>query len=359
MKRICFLFNHFQFQDGVCRSAIAMANHLAKRDDVEITLMSIYKFDNETLQYLNHNVKAKGIFKVYFRGITKLVRIVPTHILYNHYIKGKFDLEIAFQFGASYRIINSIPKSDRITRIGWIHGYDMSYKPYYLKMDQMVCVSKEGAKRAYYDLDNKVPVTFCYNPIDDENVVQSGFDTIPIKHNDNGLQFVTVGRLSPEKGFDRLIRIFGNLKKEKYSFSLWIIGDGPEKSKLESLISENKLGDSVRLLGAQRNPHAYTSKTDVFICSSCSEGYSTACTEALMLGIPVITTRVGGAQEIISDSECGILTEIDDESLYKGIKTVLENPSIIKDWQNTLKRTKVRFSANQRLGQLFKILHLD
>lgn len=358
MKRICFIFNHFQSQDGVCRSAIAMANHLAKLDGLEITILSIYKFEKKTLSYLDPKIKATSIFKTYFRGFAKVVGIIPHKILYKHYLKGKFDIEIAFQYGTSYHIINSCSKPAGVTRIGWIHGYDMSYKWFYLIMDQIVCVSKEGAKKASSDLDNKVPVTYCYNPIDDERVVCQGMESIPIESAHDVLRFVTVGRLSPEKGYNRLIRIFCQLKKEGYSFSLWIIGDGPEKSKLERLISDNKLTDSIHLLGAQRNPHAYTAKTDVFICSSFSEGYSTSCTEALMLGIPIITTKVGGAQEIISDSECGILTEIDDESLYGGIKSVLDNPSIIKEWKNTLNRTKVRFSANERLGQLLKILQI-
>lgn len=359
MKRICFLFNHFQFQDGVCRSAIAMANLLADRDDVEVTLMSVYRFEKQTKRYLNPKVKTANIFRFYFRGFSKFVEKLPFSLLYKRYLKGKFDIEIAFQYGISYRILTSVDKLSNVRRIGWIHTYDMIFKRYYLKMDQMVSVSKEGAIMANHDLNGNVPVSYCYNPIDNDKVVRQGTESIPEKRINKGIQLVTVGRLSPEKGYNRLISIAKRLKDDGNHFSLWIIGNGPEWQKLSSHIEEFGLTNTVYLLGAKTNPHAYTSKADVFICSSFSEGYSTACTEAIMLGIPVITTKVGGAKEIIEDSECGIITEKDDEALYHGIKRALDNPTLIAEWKDTLKITKKRFSKSNRFQQLKKILQLD
>lgn len=359
MKRICFLFNHFQFQDGVCRSAIAMANLLADRNDVEVTLMSIYKFEKDTKRYLNPKVKTVNIFGFYFRGFSKFVEILPLSLIYKRFVNGHFDIEIAFQYGTSYKILTSVDEPSKVRRIGWIHGYDMTFKHYYLKMDQMISVSKEGAIMAHNDLNDKVPVTYCYNPIDNDRVVRQGAEPIPVNRISDGIQFISVGRLSPEKGYDRLISIVKRLKDEGYLFSLWIIGNGPEKEKLSSHIEESGLCDTISLIGAKTNPHAYTSKADVFICSSFSEGYSTACTESIILGIPVITTKVGGAKEIIEDSQCGILTETDDAALYHGIKKVLDNPTLIAEWKESLKTTKKRFSANNRFQQLKNILQLD
>lgn len=359
MKRICFIFNHFQFQDGVCRSAIAMANLLAERDDVEATLMSVYKFEKKTRCFLNPKVKTVRIFGFYFRGFSRFVEKIPLPLIYNQYLKNRFDIEIAFQYGTSYKILTSVDKPSNVRRIGWIHTYDMTFKHYYLKMDRMVSVSKEGAVKAQHDLNGSVPVTYCYNPIDNDKVVRQGAEQISIKRTDEGIQFITVGRLSPEKGYDRLISIAKKLKDDGYIFSLWIIGNGPEWDKLSSQIEESGLTDTVSLLGAKTNPHAYTSKADVFICSSFSEGYSTACTEAIMLSIPVITTKVGGAKEIIEDSECGLITETNDEALYQGIKQALDNPALVSEWKETLETTKKRFSLKARFQQLKNILQLD
>ena len=75
-----------------------------------------------------------------------------------------------------------------------------------------------------------------------------------------------------------------------------------------------------------------------------------------MLGIPVISTAVSGAQEIIEDSQCGMVCELDDESLYTALKNTLDNPKIISEWKNTLSTTKYKFESKargERVNQIF------
>ena len=146
------------------------------------------------------------------------------------------------------------------------------------------------------------------------------------------------------------------MKKGGYQFSLWLIGDGVEHQQLVDKINQEKLEDTVKLLGIQSNPHKFTSKADVFICSSFSEGYSTACVEAILLGIPVISTAVSGAQEIIDDSQCGIVCQLDDDSLYEALKHVLDNPEVIPAWKKILETTRLRFASavrGERVSHIF------
>ena len=70
------------------------------------------------------------------------------------------------------------------------------------------------------------------------------------------------------------------------------------------------------------------------------------------MGIPIITTNVPGGKEIIDDCECGILTELDDESLKKGIREVLCNPSILDAWEKTLSTTKHKFGLENRKKEM-------
>ena len=95
--------------------------------------------------------------------------------------------------------------------------------------------------------------------------------------------FVSVGRHSPEKGYIRLINIIAKLRDEGYKMQLWLIGDGPQHEELVEHCNRLKLNDIVLFTGSTQNPHKYTVKGDVFVCSSYREGYSTACTEAIML----------------------------------------------------------------------------
>ena len=142
------------------------------------------------------------------------------------------------------------------------------------------------------------------------------------------------------------------LSNEGLSFSLVIIGNGPEEKKIKEEIKKNNLQDYIFMTGAKKNPHNITSQADCFICSSFNEGYSTACTEAAILGIPIITTNVPGGKEIIDDCECGILTELDDESLKKGIREVLLNPSILDKWKKTLSITRHKFGLENRKKEM-------
>ena len=116
--------------------------------------------------------------------------------------------------------------------------------------------------------------------------------------------------------------------------------------------------DRITFLFEQKNPFKYVSKSDVFVCSSFEEGYSTACTEACILNVPVITTSVGGAEEIINDAQCGLLCGLTDEGLYRALKSVLDNPEIIQEWKEKLKETKRNFFASERVKRLYKIFNL-
>ena len=198
-------------------------------------------------------------------------------------------------------------------------------------------------------------IDYFYNPIDERKVISLGQEEIEIKKNEK-ITFVSVGRLSEEKGYLRLLDVVYKLRKQGFEFNLWLIGDGPQRKELEEKVKSLNLGESVIFLGNQSNPHKYTSKSDVFICSSFREGYSTACTESIMLNIPVITTDVSGAKEIIEDAECGRLVANSIDGIYFGMKEVLEKAEIIYEWKNIFKRTKVHFYSKKRLERLEKIL---
>jgi len=358
VKKICLMLNHFQLQDGVCRSALAIANLLAKRDDVELTLIPLFRYDNSAHKYLSSRVKVKPVFRTYFTGMSSIIKLIPAKWLYYIIVGNKYDVNIAFQFGLSQLII-SAGKNDKILSIGWMHGYDydMVMKPYYLKMDKMVCVSQCNAERLKMDLNGMVPVDYCYNPIDDEQVRKLGTSPISIKRNESVL-FSTVGRISEEKGYSRLLNCVKKLKTDGYIFQLWVIGDGGLLKSLKQQAKEQDIEDYVTFMGGQNNPHAFTSKSDVFICASFSEGYSTACTEAIMLNVPVISTKVSGAEEIISEAGCGLVCDNSEDALYDTIKRVLNEPTLVTQWKETLKTTKYNFSPVRRFERFLRIVNL-
>lgn len=357
-KKICLMYNHFQSQDGVNRSAMAIANELVKRNDVEVTLMPLFKYEKQCHEFLDKRVIVKPVFGFYFHGFTKLVNLMPGKLLYRWSINNQFDVNIAFQYGHSQKIIAAGAHPSHVS-ISWMHGYDegLFYKDCYSKMNKLVCVSKSNAERLSNEIGEIVPVDFNYNPIDDTNIRKQGEQSIDIKRSRDVL-FVTVGRMSPEKGYERLLNCVKRLKNENYAFSLWLIGDGVLLDLLRQQSQKLGIDNIVTFLGKKNNPHAYTSKADVFICSSFVEGYSTACTEAIMLNVPVISTNVSGANEIIEEARCGEVFDSSEDAIYQSMKRILDNPNVINDWKKILEKTKYNFSSEKRFEKFIKIVGL-
>lgn len=357
MKKVYILINHFQVQDGVARTAIGLANELARRDGVEVTLQSIFKYDPKMRSWLDPAVKTKRFFGFYFRGFAKLVDLIPDSLLYRLLVRDTYDVEIGYCVRLPIQIIGA--STNRGCRhYAWIHGYDngLTLRGSYEKMDKVFSVSKCNAQRFAKETDGKIPVDYLYNLVDDEKVRRMGREPVAMPRSD-AVTFVAVGRLEPGKGILRLIECCGRLKREGYRLRLWLIGDGEQREQLEKRAAELELGEEVTFLGAQSNPHAYTAKADVLVCASYSEGYSTACAEAVMLGIPVLTTNVSGGQEIIEDARAGLLVGMEDEDLYSGMKQILDDPEQIPKWKETLLETRERFSYGYRAKELAEKLN--
>lgn len=358
MKRVYILINHLQVQDGVARTAIGLANELVD-NNIEVTLQSLFKYDSNMRQWLSPKVKTKRFLGFYFRGLAKIVSLIPKKWLYKILVRDKYDIEIGFCMNLPIEII-AASNNNECKHYAWMHGYDegLTLLNCYKKMDKVMCVSKCNAERFKKDSNYKIPVETCYNLIDNNRICRMATEDIDIKRKEC-MTFVVVGRLEYGKGVLRLIECFGKLKKNGYLFNLWIIGDGEQRQQLEDCTKDLGISEDVVFLGSQRNPHKYTSKSDVLVCASYSEGYSTACIEAIMLGIPVLTTNVSGAEEIISDAKSGMVVGMNDEDLYCGLKYILDNEYVVNEWKEKLEETKDTFSYSNRAQNIYKVLDIQ
>ena len=149
----------------------------------------------------------------------------------------------------------------------------------------------------------------------------------------DSVNLVGVGKLERVKGFDRLIRIHSRLRREGYPVCTHILGAGEQEQDLRRQIRAEGMEDSFVFLGYQTNPYKYVSKCDLFVCSSHSEGFSTAATEALIVGTPVCTVEVSGMKEMLGETnEWGLVTENDEDALYAGIKRLLDDPELLRHY---------------------------
>lgn len=292
--------------------------------------------------------------------VIKLSLVLSEKNIRKYFIRGNYDVEVAFCEGYSTKIIGNSGKKN-CKKIAWVHtdviknpwsekifGSAEEEKKCYEKFDAIVCVA-ETMKESFikkYGMAEKVHVL--YNPLDFESVIKKSAEKTDFNFGD-GIKFVLAGTFIKIKGFDRFVKVCKRLKDDGEHFSALIMGDGEEKENIKKIIAETNLGDTVKILDFQTNPYKYIAHSDVYVCSSYAEGYSTAVSESVALNVPVITTECSGMREIFGENECGIICENSEDGLYNAMKKVLNDPSLLKKFSAEEKKRANDFSLKKRM----------
>jgi len=170
---------------------------------------------------------------------------------------------------------------------------------------------------------------------------------------------VSAGRLVPWKGFDALIKLWPNVLIKYPNAKLLIIGEGPEKNNLESLINRLALEDSVLLTGKldRQMLMVYLKIADVFVLNTGYEGFSHQLLEVASVCTPIVTTNVGGNPEIIKDGASGLLVEYNNQSeLSAAIIKVLSNPELTRKISLGAESRVQEFSLERMITSLIKLV---
>ena len=150
-----------------------------------------------------------------------------------------------------------------------------------------------------------------------------------------GPTITSAARLVPWKGFVTLINIVNNLREDYPDISLVIMGDGPEEAKLKALVEELGINETVRFTGrlGKAALGAAIKASDVFVLNTSYEGLSHQLLEVMDLGVPIVTTDIGGNSELIENETSGLLVDFDDaDMLESAIRRIFDNEQL----RNTL-----------------------
>ena len=357
MKKIIFGITGLTI-GGAERVLVDLANKLSKVYD--ITIFTLYA-KGELEKELNSNVKLKSLYDKPYKELSKVGQklIAPLRVLlfknsiYNKKIKGDYDTEIAFLEGPVTRLFSC--KNKNVRKIAWIHN-DMSLvfgqgiksklkkhldEKVYDKYNDLVFVSKDNLEKfnkTYSNLKiSEEHKKVIYNYIDKERILKKANENVDISFDKNCINFVSVARLVYQKGIDRLIKIHKKLIESGYKHNFYIIGDGPEKEKLEKLIKENNVENSFFLLGQKENPYPYIMQADYFCLLSRFEGYGMVLEEAKILGKKIIITDTA-AREAVEGYNNKIVLENTDEGIYNGLLKVLEKNKESKELEKIEKQ---------------------
>ena len=350
MKKILFVLPWLKL-GGLERVQVNIANALAERG-YDVTVMALEPENDlqselsDKVHYVYKPYKPHPIMrripyirnKFYDDGMWETR--APAKKLYKYYVGNeRYDVEIGFFRGLSIKIISGSTNKNSV-KLAWVHndfrkatGYKNNFKDMqavksaYGKFDKVVCVSreaKEGFKEVIGDTGNLITV---YNVLPIEQIIAQSEKEPEVQIPKSKFNIVLVGRLlDSAKGQVRLINAVSRLYNEEYELSLTLVGGGPDEQKIKDEIKSNSAENYIFMAGSQVNPYPYIKNSDLLVCASYFEGYNLTVAEALILGVPVLSTNCTGPNEILDNGNYGMIVENSEEGLYKGLKALLDNP---------------------------------
>lgn len=301
-------------------------------------------------------VRYRKILRGESRVLSKIVYKLPPRVFRCLFMREPADIEIAYLEGFPTKIVSGM--KTKAGKIAFVHfdmaGTDFLQGAYatkekcrrcYEAFDKVCFVSEKG-KNGFFSVAGELSnAVVLHNVLNTKEIIESSKSPIAYDYSTDGMKLISLGRLIAPKAYDRLVNIAVSLR-ESFHFELWILGDGEERDRLEKAVVDKGL-ENVKFLGFQNNPYAFLKKADLFICSSISEGYSTAVTEAVILGLPVLTTDCAGMNEILDDGKYGMIVPNSEQALEDGLRKILSDATLY-DRMRSAARTRSDMLADSK-----------
>ena len=340
MKKIIFGITGLTL-GGAERVLVDIANSLADKYDITIfTLYSGGEFEKE----LKPNIKKKTIYNKPYNELTDKEKkeisfnlLFKKKALYNKYVKGDYDIEIAFLEGPITRLF--AVKNNNARKIAWVHN-DIKHvfgtgfkaklkiafeKKSYKAYEKLIFVSKDNLRSFEENIKIDKPKQIIYNYIDSSNVRKNAEKNVDYKIDENTINIISVSRLVEQKGIDRWIRVHAKLKKEGSNQKVYIVGDGPLRDELQKQIKDEGIEDSFILLGINPNPYPFIKMADYFALFSYFEGYGMVLEEAKILDKSILITDTAAREAVDGYNKAKIFPNT-EEGLYEGLKEITLKP---------------------------------
>lgn len=212
------------------------------------------------------------------------------------------------------------------------------------KNSKATITNSKGLKELALNSSPNQKIEVIYNGVNTEE-----FKPLKNKKHNKKIVIISTGRLIERKGYEYLLEAL----KENKNFELWLVGDGNLKGRLKDISNKNKV--NVKFLGKidHSKINNLLQKADIFCLPSLNEGMSNSILEAMACGLPIITTNVGGSQELINGNGF-VLNKESSEELKEAIEKYLKNPKLLKIHGNKSRLLAERMSWENVAGEYLK-----
>ena len=345
MKRI-FILNDLASIGGAEMVMRDVTKHLCRKhkvtvmtlDDDEQSFRKVFPDDVEYIPgRLKRNVYSKMHPMRYLVAIYNRIRMA--------YIRSrKYDVVIANKEGLCMKLVATMRAEKKLA---WVHvDYNHCYwtrgsfaAPDEVKcmqrFDHVVCVSEAAADGIRNVIGDPGNLCVKYNPVDYTGILKKAEEASRISRDEKKPLFVAVGRMVDVKNYTTLAKVCARLCRE-FDFEVWIVGDGNQREEVERILAEENCS-CVKILGMQSNPYQYMKKADCLVSTSLGESYGLVIQEALVLGIPVLSTRCAAIEECL-DTKFGMIVDCNEEAIEQGMRSILENPECIENYKAAIEK---------------------
>ncbi len=194
----------------------------------------------------------------------------------------------------------------------------------------------------------------CFNQsvINNSEIVQNPITQISMQNVEKTKTIVNVGKFSDQKNHRLLINAFAQIADAFPKHELVIYGEGAKRQELEAMINGLGLSDRIKLPGWTSEIYKKVATSELFVLSSNYEGFSNALLEAMMIGIPCISTNCAGSNELIADNVNGLLIPVGGlDELVCAMRTMLENPALSAKLAKQGKNDVQKFGVSKIIGR--------
>ena len=366
-KKLKVLILNYEYPPLGGGAATATRNLLkeyAKRDDIEVDLVTSSagkyreKSLSENIKIYFLDIKKNG--NIHDQGLKDLLRYS-----FKAYFKAKkldkekdYDVIHSF-FGIPCGFIAMLIDDDYLVSL---RGSDVPFysKKYYL-LDKLIFqhLSKLIWKKAKYVIANSQGLKdLALRTIPDQEIglIYNGVDWVEelSKRSEEKFVVVSTSRLIERKGIDYLIRAFAKFSEGKDDIELKLYGGGDQRENLENLTKELNIGSKVIFFGEQPREVLYKDivKYNVFVIPSKNEGMSNSMLEAMVRGLPIIATDVGGTRELVDDSNGFVVEKENVEQIYDALEKLYNNRELVEKMGNA-SREKVRDLSWDKIAEQY------
>jgi glycosyltransferase involved in cell wall biosynthesis len=207
--------------------------------------------------------------------------------------------------------------------------------------------------KEYFPMNIQKKTSVIYNPVR-ESISHSTLHTPHSTLN----QIISVARLYPQKNQEMMIRAFAKIADKYPDWELVIYGEGPRRQSLQLIIDNLQLTDRVQLPGRTEKVIDELRKSKIFCLSSDYEGMSNSMIEAICVGLPVVSTKVSGTDELIQDGVNGLLVDIGDEQgMTDALEKLIQDEELMKKMGEENREKASLFQIETIVNEWMKLIN--